>query len=96
MAASYSSCWRDVCSPHLNLARELLHPSLMTNGANLVTLARLHAALDQVVELEQLIATIQDTSGAPRTVHHVGDLLGQARELLRFMLTPVGLPGSGR
>jgi len=66
----------------------------MTNGADLVTLARLHAALDGVVELEQLIATIRQTSNAPRSVQHVSDLLGQARELLRYMLTPVGLPVS--
>lgn len=64
----------------------------MTNGADLVTLARLHAALDGVVELEQLIAAIRQTSGSPRSVQHVADLLGQARELLRYMLTPVGLP----
>jgi len=64
----------------------------MTNGADLVTLARLHAALDGVVELEQLLAAIRQTSGSPRSVQHVADLLGQARELLRFMLKPVGLP----
>jgi len=66
----------------------------MTNGADLVTLARLHAALDGVVELEQLMAAIKQTSGSPRSVQHVSDLLGQARELLRTMLTPVGLPVS--
>lgn len=64
----------------------------MTNGADLVTLARLHAALDGVVELEQLIVAIRQSSGSPRSVQHVADLLGQARELLRYMLTPVGLP----
>ncbi len=61
---------------------------------DLVTLARLHAALDSVVELEQLIITIKQTSGSPRSVQHVQDLLGQARELLRYMLTPVGSPGT--
>jgi len=66
----------------------------MTNGADLVTLARLHAALDGVVELEQLIAAIRQSSASPRSVQHVADLLGQARELLRYMLTPVGLPGT--
>ena len=66
----------------------------MANGADLVTLARLHAALDSVVELEETIAAIKQTSGSPRSVQHVADLLGQARELLRYMLTPVGTPGT--
>lgn len=61
---------------------------------DLVTLARLHAALDSVVELEEMIVTIKQTSGSPRSVQHVQDLLGQARELLRYMLTPVGTPGT--
>jgi hypothetical protein len=64
----------------------------MTNGADLVTIARLHAALDGVVELEQLMATIKQTSASPRSVQHVADLLIQARELLRHLLTPVGTP----
>lgn len=65
----------------------------MTNGADLMTLARLHAALDSVVELEDLIVTIKQTSAAaPRSVQHVADLLGQAREALRHLLTPVGSP----
>ena len=66
----------------------------MSQGADLVTLARLHAALDGVVELEQLVVAIKQTSAAPRSVQHVADLLGQARELLRYMLTPVGSPGT--
>jgi hypothetical protein len=64
----------------------------MTNGADLVTLARLHAALDGVVELEQLMAAIKQTSASPRSVQHVADLLSQAREHLRYLLTPVGTP----
>ena len=59
-----------------------------------MTLARLHAALDSVVELEQLVVTIKQTSASPRSVQHVVDLLAQARELLRDMLTPVGTPGT--
>lgn len=66
----------------------------MSQGADLVTLARLHAALDSVVELEQLVVTIKQTSASPRSVQHVVDLLAQARELLRYMLTPVGTPGT--
>jgi hypothetical protein len=61
---------------------------------DLMTLARLHAALDSVVETEQLIATIKHTSAAPRSVQHVADLLGQARELLRYLVTPVGSPNT--
>ena len=55
--------------------------------ADLATLARLHAALDSVVETEQVIAAIHETSpsAAPGVVR-VGALLGEARELLRRML----------
>jgi hypothetical protein len=67
----------------------------MQHGANFQTLARLHAALDSVVETEHMIAAIkQGSPTAPRSVQHVADLLGQARELLRYLLTPVGSPGS--
>jgi hypothetical protein len=66
----------------------------MSNGPDLVTLARLHAALDSVIELEQMMATIKQTSASPRSVQHVADLLGQAREQLRYLLTPVGTPGT--
>ena len=53
----------------------------------MATLARLHAALDSVVETEQVIAAIHDTSASPPpAVTRVGVLLGEARELLRWML----------
>lgn len=55
--------------------------------ADLATLARLHAALDSVVETEQVIAAIHETSpGVAPGVVRVGALLGEARELLRRML----------
>jgi hypothetical protein len=55
--------------------------------ADLVTLARLHAALDSVVETEQAIAAIQDHSASrAAAVVRVGALLGEARELLRGLL----------
>lgn len=54
---------------------------------NLATLARLHAALDSVVETEHVIAAIHDSSAvSPPGVTRVGALLGEARELLRWML----------
>jgi hypothetical protein len=54
---------------------------------DMMTLARLHAALDSVVETEQLIAMIQDTSGVPHPgLGRVADLVGEARELLRRLL----------
>lgn len=54
---------------------------------DLATLARLHAALDSVVETEQVIAAIHQTSpGAAPGVVRVSALLGEARELLRRML----------
>jgi hypothetical protein len=54
---------------------------------DLATLARLHAALDSVVETEQVIAAIHETSpSAAHGVVRVSALLGVARELLRRML----------
>jgi len=53
----------------------------------MITLARLHAALDSVVETEQLIAEIRDASAIPQpSVARVGEALGAARELLRSLL----------
>ena len=53
----------------------------------MATLARLHAALDSVVETEQLIAVIRETSVSSQpTVARVSALLGEARELLRALL----------
>ena len=57
--------------------------------ADLATLARLHAALDSVVETEQVISAIHDSSaGRAAAVVRVGALLGEARELLRGLLRP--------
>ncbi|HEX3762765.1 MAG TPA: hypothetical protein VHW23_28915 [Kofleriaceae bacterium] len=57
--------------------------------ADLATLARLHAALDSVVETEQVIAAIHDSSASrAAAVARIGALLGEARELLRVMLRP--------
>ncbi|TMQ15752.1 MAG: hypothetical protein E6J91_12945 [Deltaproteobacteria bacterium] len=53
----------------------------------MATLARLHAALDSVVETEHVIAAIHNSSGnPPPAVARVGSLLGEARELLRHLL----------
>jgi hypothetical protein len=49
--------------------------TLADPAADLATLARLHAALDSVVETEQVVAVIR-----------VSALLGEARELLRGLL----------
>ncbi|HEY3803498.1 MAG TPA: hypothetical protein VGL61_12855 [Kofleriaceae bacterium] len=54
----------------------------------MLTLARLHAALDSVVEARQLIADIHAASPAPRpALEQVGALFDEARELLRTLLT---------
>jgi hypothetical protein len=63
----------------------------MRSNADLVgdmaTLARLHAALDSIVETEYVIAAIHQTSpSAPPAVARVSALLGEARELLRSLL----------
>jgi hypothetical protein len=53
----------------------------------MITLARLHAALDFVLETEQVIAGIRESTAAPPPgVARVGELVGEARELLRQLL----------
>ena len=71
------------------------------NPGDMMTLARLHAALDSVVETEQLIAMIKATSvESPPALGRVADLVGEARELLRRLLVrpetrqPVGDPST--
>lgn len=50
-------------------------------------LARLHAALDSVVETEQVILAIHDSSARrAAAVVRVSALLGEVRELLRGLL----------
>lgn len=57
------------------------------NLADMMTLARLHAALDSIIETEQLIAMIKDTSAdAHPVLHRLSDLVVEARELLRHLL----------
>jgi len=56
-------------------------------GGDMITLARLHAALDYVVETEQVITAIQGASTIPQpSVIRIGELLGEAREHLRWLL----------
>lgn len=53
----------------------------------MATLARLHAALDSITETEHVIAAIHSTSPhPPQALSRVGSLLGETRELLRWML----------
>lgn len=60
-------------------------------AADMATLARLHAALDSVVETEHVLAAIHETSAAPPAgIVRVSSLLGEARELLRALLVPPG------
>ncbi len=57
---------------------------------DMMTLARLHAALDAVTQTEQMIAQIHESSAiSPPTVVRVGELVAEARELLRWLLKPV-------
>jgi len=69
----------------------------------MIALAKLHAALDFVVETEQLLAGIRETSPAPQPgLTRVGQLLGEVRELLRRSLArqdnrhPVEMPVTRR
>jgi hypothetical protein len=75
------------------MARGLLYSLPMKQSAELVTdmmtLARLHAALDSVTDTEQIIAQIHESSAiSPTTVVRVGELVAEARELLRWLLAP--------
>ncbi len=55
---------------------------------DMMTLARLHAALDSVVETQQLIATIKEGSVSQSpAVTRLAEVVGEARELLRSLLT---------
>ena len=55
----------------------------------MMTLARLHAALDSVTDIEQLITQVHESSTvSPHTVARVGELVAEARELLRHLLEP--------
>ncbi len=59
----------------------------MTQSHDMVTLARLHAALDSVVETEQLLAAVNETTALPMpSAMRVAKLVGEARELLRELL----------
>ena len=54
---------------------------------DMMTLARLHAALDSVVDTEQVMTQIHESSAIPQpTVARVRELVAEARELLRWML----------
>jgi hypothetical protein len=58
-------------------------------ATDMVTLARLHAALDAVTDTEQMIAQIHESSAiSPPTVMRVGELVAEARDLLRWLLAP--------
>ncbi|HET7504810.1 MAG TPA: hypothetical protein VFK02_27495 [Kofleriaceae bacterium] len=53
----------------------------------MMTLARLHAALDSMVDTEQVMAEIHESSAVPQpTVVRVRELVAEARELLRWLL----------
>jgi hypothetical protein len=54
----------------------------------MVTLARLHAALDSVHETATLLAQIRETAAVPpHRIARATELVGEARELLRALLT---------
>jgi hypothetical protein len=60
----------------------------VNDADDMMTLARLHAALDSVVETEQVMRQIHETSAIPQpSVARVRELVAEARELLRLLLS---------
>jgi hypothetical protein len=58
-------------------------------GGDMMTLARLHAALDSVIETQQMMAQIRESSRTSQpTVARVQELIAETRELLRWLLAP--------
>lgn len=82
------------------VALALLSTRPMPPTTDMMTLARLHAALDSVVETEELLAQVRETSpGWPHALAKASAAVGEARELLRALLRPesrqrVEIPGS--
>jgi hypothetical protein len=58
----------------------------------MITLARLHAALDSVHETATLLAQVRETSSLPpQKLTRATALVSEARELLRALLSPPDL-----
>jgi hypothetical protein len=61
----------------------------MPSKSDMMTLARLHAALDSVVETEELLAQVRATTpGWPNALARATAAVVEARELLRALLRP--------
>ena len=59
----------------------------MPPTTDMVTLARLHAALDAVVETQELLGQVSlDPTVRPSTIKRASELVTEARELLRSLL----------
>jgi hypothetical protein len=62
--------------------------STTRSGNDTMTLARLHAALDSVHETASLLAQIRETASLPpHGLARATELVGEAREVLRSLLT---------
>jgi hypothetical protein len=69
------------------VASALLPDRAMPPKTDMMTLARLHAALDSVVETEQLLAEVRETTpGWPNALARASAAVVEARELLRALL----------
>jgi hypothetical protein len=61
----------------------------MPPTTDMMTLARLHAALDSVVETEELLTQVRETTpGSPNALARASAAVVEVRELLRAMLRP--------
>jgi hypothetical protein len=62
------------------------------SGTEMMTRARLHAALDSVQETATLLAQIRETAALPsHGITRATALVGEARELLRSLVAPPDL-----
>jgi hypothetical protein len=68
-------------------AHLLLGDGDMPSTTDMVTLLRLHAALDSVLETEELLEQVRETTPlSPTALHKAATLVSEARELLRSLL----------
>ncbi|GEM_PF-5823557 len=74
---------------YLFVASGLLRIRAMPPTTDMMTLARLHAALDSMVETEELLTQVRETTpSSPNALARATAAVIEAREILRALLRP--------